>query len=348
MRKFLLLLVVLLWPALALGEMALVYPEETVISAVPLTKAQSALVRYLYGPILAGETRIALPEGTRYDDVAPAMKALMMDYPELFHLDRSYTVTYYQNAPEVAIALVPEYRLDRETADMTRQAMVAFALEMIHADPTAEGLHDALLARVKYGGSTEMRHTAAAAILAGEATCEGYAQALSLMYRMAGYPCGMVTGSGMNSTTGQQEQHAWSIAWLDGYTLIDATWNDQDGAGFNTHWYFGLSTEQMAADHTPDAALFVPACGEQANWHRQRGSMASDVETAYQAVQRLVTQGEAVNLRITDAALYARIAGDIGAFLDEYNATCPEECRFYGTYTYLTCDVQRCLIMSRE
>lgn len=348
MRKFLLLLVVLLWPVLALGEMALVYPEETVISAVPLTKAQSALVRYLYEPILAGETRIALPEGTRYDDVAPAVKALMMDYPELFHLDRSYTVTYYQNAPEVAIALVPEYRLDRETADMTRQAMVASALEMIHADPTPEGLHDVLLTRVKYGGSTEMRHTAAAAILAGEATCEGYAQALSLLYRLAGYPCGMVTGTAMNSATGRMEPHAWNIAWLNGFTLIDATWNDQDGAGFNTHWYFGLSTEQMATDHTPDAALFVPACGEQANWHGRRGSLAGDVETAYQAVQRLVTQGETLNLRITDAALYARIAGDIGAFLDEYNATCPEEYRFYGTYTYLTCDVQRCLIMSRE
>ncbi len=348
MKKILLLLMLLMCPVLALGELPLVYPAETVISVVPLTGAQAALVQHLYGPILAGETHIVLPEGTRYDDVAPAMKSLMMDYPELFHLHRSYTVTYYQNAPDVAVAVNPEYRLAQDVAETTRQAMYAAALEMIHADASAEGLHDALLAHVMYGGSTEMRHTAAAALLTGEATCEGYAQAMSLLYRMAGYPCGMVTGMGVNSTTGQQEQHAWNIAWLDGYTLIDATWNDQDGAGYNTHWYFGLSSEQMAADHAPDEALTVPACGEQANWHQRHGGMIHDAEDVYQAIQRLATQGGTINLRMADVALYDSFAGDIGAVLDAYNERCPEDSRFYGTYTYLTCDAQRCIIVCRE
>lgn len=344
----LLVLLLLLCPLCAAAELPLVYPAETVISVVPLTQAQQALAEHLYAPILAGETRITLPEGTRYDDVAPAMKSLMMDYPELFHLHRSYTVSYYQNEPDVAIAVNPEYRLDAETADATRQAMYAAALEMIREDRTAEGLHDALLARMTYGGSTEMRHTAAAALLTGEATCEGYAQALSLLYRMAGIPCGMITGTAVNGTSGQPEQHAWSIAWLDGYTLIDATWNDQDRSGYNTHWYFGLSTAQMAADHAPDGDLAVPACGDQAEWHRQHGKLADSAAQVRQAVQRLVTAGETVNLRIADGALYAQIAGDTGAFLDEYNALCDEGCEFYGTYTYLTCDAQQCIILDRS
>lgn len=349
MKRLLSLLALLLWcPLCAMAELPLVYPAETVISVVPLTEAQLALVEHLYTPVLAGKTRIALPEGTRYDDVAPAMKSLMMDYPELFHLHRSYTVTYYQNEPDVAIAVNPEYRLDTEAAEMTRQAMYAAALEMIRADSTAEGLHDALLARVAYGGSTEMRHTAAAALLTGGATCEGYAQALSLLYRMAGIPCGMISGVGMDSVSGRIEQHAWSIAWLDGYALIDATWNDQERSGYNTHWYFGLSTAQMAADHAPDADLLVPVCGDQAGWHRRHGKTAASAEQVRQAVQQLVTAGETVNLRITDAALYAQIAGDTGVFLDEYNALCDEGCEFYGTYTYLTCDAQQCIILDRS
>lgn len=347
MKKLLMALLLLLYPLCAAAELPLVYPAETVVSVIPLTQAQSALVEHLYGPILAGETRIALPQGTRYDDVAPAMKSLMMDYPELFHLHRSYTVTYYQNEPETAIAVNPEYRLEHETAEITREAMYAAALEMIRENPTAEGLHDALLARVTYGGGTELRHTAAAALLAGEATCEGYAQALSLLYRMAGIPCGMITGTGTNSVSGLPEQHAWSIAWLDGYALIDATWNDQERSGYNTHWYYGLSTAQMAADHAPDSDLSVPACGEQANWHRQHGKLVDGATQVHQAVERLVTQGETVNLRIPDAALYAQIAGDMGGFLDEYNALCGEGFGFYGTYTYLTCDAQRCIILDR-
>ena len=349
MRRLLAVLaMVLLCPLCAMAELPLVYPAETVLSVVPLTQAQQALVEHLYAPVLTGQTRIALPEDTLYDDVAPAMKALMMDYPELFHLHRNYTISYYQNEPHIAVAVNPQYRLDAGTAERTRDAMYAAALEMIRTDGTAEGLHDALLARVHYGGDTEMRHTAAAALLTGEATCEGYAQALSLLYRMAGVPCGMITGVAVNAVTGQIEQHAWSMAWQDGYTLIDATWNDQDGSGYNTHWYYGLSGAQMAADHAPDADLSVPVSGDQAGWHRRRGLAASSADQVRSAVQRLVTGGETVNLRITDAALYAQIAGDLGAFLDEYNRLCPEGCQFYGSYTYLTCDAQQCIILDRS
>jgi len=348
MKRILLIVlsILLMCPGMAGAEMPLVYPAETVISVVPLTRVQSALVSWLYGPVLEGQARIELPEGTRYDDVAPAMKVLMLDYPELFHLDRSYTVSYYQDEPETAIAVTPEYRMDAAHAEKVRAQMYASALEMIWQDRTALGLHDALVARVHYGGETEMRHTAAAALLTGEATCEGYAQALSLVYRMAGIRWGMISGTAVNGE-GRTENHAWNIAWLGGCTLIDATWNDQERSGYNTHWYFGLSGEQMAADHAVDSDLLVPLCGDQAGWHRQNGAVALTSGQVMQAVQRLAVEGTAVNLRIPDAALYQWITSDIGVLLDEYNTICPEGCGFYGSYVYLTCDTQQCLIIDR-
>lgn len=347
MKKLMLMLAVLFAPLLALAELPLVYPARTVLSVVPLTRTQQNLVEYLYEPVLSGQKKIELPSGTRYDDVGPAMQSLMMDYPELFHLHREYTITYYQNAPDKAVAVTPQYRMDAGEAKQVRQRMYDAARAMIRRDSTALGLHDALVDRVTYGGTTEMRHTAAAALLDGLATCEGYAQALSLLYRMAGYPCGVISGVAADSSTGRMENHAWNVAWLSGSTMIDATWNDQERAGWNTHWYYGLSTEQMAADHVPDKDLYVPDCGDQVNWHRYMGGYITTYEEALAAVGRLVRDGTPVNLRIADPWLYAQIVGDTGAFLDDYNRWCSPGSRFYGSYTYLTGEAQLCLILDR-
>ncbi|MBQ2953836.1 MAG: hypothetical protein IJE07_09825 [Clostridia bacterium] len=349
MRKILSLLLglMMLLPAAAAAELPLVYPEATVISVIDLTQAQRTLAAQLYMPVLRGETRIELPEGTRYDDVGPAMQCLMLDYPELFHLGRTYTITYWQNEPDVAVAVSPDYRMDAQTADSLRQQLYERALAMIRVNGTAVGLHDMLLDSVAYGGTDDMRHTAVGALLQGTATCEGYAQALTLLYRMAGIPCGMITGQAVEHSTGQLSGHSWNIINLGGYSLIDATWNDQEASGLNTHWYFGLSTQQMAADHAPDADMNVPLCTDHAGWHQRYGRYAATQEDIYRALQQLVTSGEPVNLRITDDALYTSVARDVGALLDAYNAWAPMEAGFYGRYSYLLCDAQRCIIILR-
>jgi len=341
-----LLMAMVLCAPLALAELPLVYPADTVLSVVPLTRAQRKLVDHLYEPILQGKTRIELPRNTKYDDVGPAMLSLMLDYPELFHLHRSYTISYYQNEPDIATAVNVQYRMDQEAAQVTRAAMYETAMAFLEQAHTPEAIHDALAAHITYGGETEMRHTAAAALLTGKATCEGYAQALSLLYRLAGIPCGVISGTAVRSD-GLQESHAWNIAAIGGFTLIDATWNDQDRTGFCTEWYFGLSTEQMAADHTPDANLAVPPCGEQANWHLRSGNQAECLEDVLRAVARLVRDGTPVNLRVRDAALYQRIITEPGSILEEYNAWCAPGEEFYGSYTWLNCDAQQCVIIDR-
>lgn len=347
MKRLITLLLLLLLPCAVRAELPLIYPAETVISVMALTPWQRELAAYLYAPVLAGEEKISLPEGTRYDDVGPAMQSLMLDYPELFHLHRQYTISYWQNAPDIAISVSPQYRMDTRQAQLLRQQLYEEAAALLRRGSTAVTLHDVLLDRTTYGGDVEMRHTAVGALLQGEATCEGYAQALSLLYRMAGIPCGVVKGTGVEGKTGQATAHAWNIMYLGGYSLIDATWNDQDSAGFNTYWYFGLSTEQMAADHTPDAEMDMPHCTDHAGWHRRMGCLAAAEEDVFRAVQGLVAYGTPVNLRLTDDELYTALAADIGGFMNAYNAWCPEGMGFYGRYTYMTCDAQKCIIIDR-
>ena len=343
MRKLLFFLL-LLGFTLPASAMTLPYPEETVLSVQALTAEQAALVETLYTPIFNMEENIPLPQGTRYADAEAAMTALTRDYPELFHLGRNYSLSYYTHAPEYATAVIPQFRMTAEEAAAKRAELYVAAYLAVaqHDDPLA--LHDHVCAVVSYGGETEMAHTAVGALLEGQATCEGYAQALTLLYRMAGIPCGVVVGEATDSA-GVTERHSWNIANLNGPTLIDATWNDQNHLGLNTHWYFGLSAGQMGVDHTPDADQRIPPCSDQANWHRVNGQIITTQAEADAALRRLV-DGESLNLRIPDAALYAALAQDTYNYLGGYNERHPEHA-FYGAYSVTASDAQMCVILQR-
>ena len=320
------------------------YAPATVISVLNLTEGQQSLADWLYSPVFLGENPIALPENTHYDDVAPALNALTQNHPELFHLGTEYRISYYTNAPEIATQVELTYRVSPEEAARLRAQLYIRAGLMIAENQDPLALHDALCNSVTYGGDTELRHTAAGALLEGEATCEGYAQALTLLYRMAGVPCGIIVGDATDSN-GQTERHAWNIADIDGYSLIDATWNDQDRLGLNTHWYYGLSTGYMAADHTPDPELRVPICSGEANWHDRNGYIVSWAEQADKAIRRLVA-GETVNLRAGDRTMYTALTDDLPTWLEHYNQRNPDA-PFYGAYSMTVSDAQMCLILQR-
>lgn len=240
MRFFTLILALLLSAAQA-ESLALPYGADTVLSAVELSAEQRDLADFLYAPVFRHEERIVLPRGTAYADVSAAMNCLTQDYPELFHLSVKYTVGYYRDTPDEAAWIEPAYRMTADEAASLRAALYREAYLIAAEHPTLLSLHDALCARTVYGGSDEMRHTAVGAILMGEAQCEGYAQAMTLISRMAGIPCGVVTGMA-DTSDGRTEPHAWNIALLDGETVcIDVTWDDQDALGIIGHWYFGVT-----------------------------------------------------------------------------------------------------------
>lgn len=344
MRKLLLILILLALLVPCASALTLPYGEDTVISALGLTSTQRSLVEYLYTPVFNGETRIDLPKNTLYDDVSAAMESLMQDYPELFHLGKNYTIRYYQHQPEYATSVEPQYRMSQQEAAALRSALYSQAYLLVDSAATVEDVHDLMCSRVTYGGDTEMRHTAVGVLLEGQATCEGYAQALTLLLRMGDIPCGMVSGTAVDSQ-GSSARHSWNIAYVGGYTLIDATWNDQDGMGLITHWYYGLSTQQMAADHFPDADQVLPVCGEQHNWHSVRGYTVSTRDQADAAIRRLIA-GETVNVRCTSWQMYQLLA-DTYTYLESYNSAHPGA-GFYGSYSASCSDAQQCVILFRN
>lgn len=354
MRRFAMLLMIsLLLPIYALAAPDIPYAADTVLQVDALTPAAQSLLDLIYPAIRNCEMSITLPKRTLYDDANAAMQCLSRNYPELFHLERTWSISYYQSEPQYAAGIQPSYSISAEEYNhlLTQLLSAAQALADSAAGSQAdraEYLHDVLCLRATYDYSEtgQMNNTVVGSLLMGATQCEGYAHALTLLYRLSGIPCGVVTGEAMDEWG--PSRHAWNIAAIDGVsTLIDATWNDQDSNYGVTHWYYGLTTAMMAVDHMPDPELAVPACHSTAvNWHARRGLLLSNRDEILYALGCFARDGE-VSVRFTDAAMYADFRDRTNDWFGEYNAACQPENAFYGAYNMIFADQQLCLQLWR-
>ena len=352
MRRLLAAVTLLVWlPVCALAAPETPYAPETVLQTVPLSDRAQAALEALYPAILRGEETIDLPDKTDYDDANAAMRCLSRNYPELFHLGNTWSVGYYQSAPEYATTVSPTYRMATPEYEARLSRLLEAARAMAGGvtgtqTERAEALHDLLCQRTDYDQSeNEARdNTVYGALVDGVTRCEGYAQALSLMYRLAGIPCGTVSG---DTFEGEEViRHAWNVAVIDGTpALIDATWNDQDGG--NTHWYYGVTAEMMAVDHVPDEEFVLPECASLAvNWHARRGLLVGNAMELLAALKRFARSGE-VSIRFTDEALFRDVTARTNDWFSEYNAASLPSEAFYGAYSVIASEAQRCVMLRR-
>lgn len=342
MRRFVMLILLLFFLLTqGIAEPSLPYDRGTVLSASPLSYAQRLLMNHLYEPIMAHQEEIDLPEGTAYEDARVALNTLMQDYPETFHLGSSYTITYDRMEPDIALSLKPSYRLSYTQAVTLREELMARVQQLLSQTTDPLLLHDLVGDLAVYDLSADLCDTAPGALLYGRASCEGYSEALTLLYRCAGIPCGIVTGYAANST-GEMGRHAWMVADVGGMMYLDPTWDDQERV--NTHWYYGLSAQEMAQDHTPEYPWILPAAEEALSWHEAAGMVVTEEADLYPLLPRLA-RGEALNLRLSPE-LYQLFLQDANALITRYNQTCAPEDRFYDGCTLLFSDTQHCLILT--
>lgn len=354
-RALMALLLLLCVPMAALAVPDTPYAPETVLQTDALSEGALAVMDLVYPAIRDCKEVILFPGKTRYEDVHAAMSCLTRNYPELFHLTGGWLVVFAQNSSEYAAALKPYYGMGAEEYEAWLGLLLETAQEMVDGTggsqtERAEAMHDALCRRTTYDGSEsgQENNSAIGALLVGTTQCEGYAGALALMYRLAGIPCGVVTGRDVDAEEGDPG-HAWNVAVIDGKaTLIDATWNDQNTYGVITHWYYGLTTEMMAATHVPDPDLVVPQCDStEANWHSRRSLLARSESALRMALNQFARCGE-VSIRFGDEALYYDFDGHMEEWIDEYNAACRPEEAIRGSYRVIFSDDQLCMYLWRD
>ena len=113
-------------------------------------------------------------------------------------------------------------------------------------------IHDYLVKNCKYSQNVKQSadsdiYRAYGALVNQDAVCNGYAEAMQLMFMCAGLESKFVTG-----TAGELD-HAWNMVKLDGkWYHVDATWNDPkpDQGNDLLHPYFNVSDTVLKESHT--------------------------------------------------------------------------------------------------
>lgn len=268
MRKWLCCLLLLL-PAWALAAPDTPYDPELMLYYPRLTAAQQQVFDLAYAAASIGSQQVNLPEGTAYDDAAAAMDALLLDCPELCALSSSYTLRYYQDAPHLATAIGLRYDMTLGEQALLLETAQRLA-QQTQGDDFAreEFLHDALCSLAVYDDTATHQHNAYGALVEGRSVCDGYANAMALLLRLAGVECGVVQG--MTSTGAP---HAWNLVRVDGaYTWLDVT-NDDQGEVL-THFFYNITDEWLLRSYTLQTENLPSCTDETANWHVRRGLYA--------------------------------------------------------------------------
>lgn len=261
MRKWLCCLLLLL-PGWALAAPDTPYDPALMLHYPRLTQAQQQVFDVAYAAAAAGAEQV--PITADYSDASAAMKALLLDCPELCALAPTYTLHYYQDSPQQITAISLGYTMPISSQEALLQTAASLAAQA-RGDAFAreEMLHNALCALVTYDETGANAHNAYGALVEGRAVCDGYAGAMALLLRLSGIPCGVVQG------TMGAAPHAWNLVQIDGsYAWLDVT-NDDQGQRL-THFFFNLTDNMLSASCTLETPG-MPACTDMSiNWHVRR------------------------------------------------------------------------------
>ncbi len=156
-------------------------------------------------------------------------------------------------------------------------------------------LHDYLVRHCTYSEAEDWPSEsdvfrAYGALVNGEAVCNGYAEALQILFTCAGISSKFVIGM-----AGDVE-HAWNLVELDGkWYHLDATWDDPlpDQGETVIHTYVNLSDEEISVAHTWNREDYPKAESEDMNYYRKTNTyFQSFEEYKEQAYDALIRNGQ--------------------------------------------------------
>lgn len=304
MRRLLAWLLIFLLPAAALAEPETPYGQGLSVRYGLLPASQQTLVDLLYNAALTHETKVAVPDGTQYDDLNAAFCFVSEEYPELIALDNQTTLHYYQSTPEIATAITLQYIMSLKQEEERRSVMMQTA-QAIVAEAPADlfdrelFLHDRLCSILSYDSDTLGFSTADLALVDGIAVCEGYTRAMTLLCRMAGIPCSFVSGTDKRSG----ENHAWNLLLLDGTACYTDVTADDHADGVPLHWFFNLSADELSMTHNMKTAVSLPS-DDGWEYHRRMGLFVEEGGSAADVLAATLSKGLTPSLRFASAADY--------------------------------------------
>lgn len=229
-------------------------------------------------------SEVTLSHTAHRDTVNKVIALFLLDHPEVFWWGSTYRMMGTETAVR-SVSLTLLYT-PAEIGIMKKQidSVVNRILGQLPDDATdfeAERFfHDWLDDTVSYRTDTDtesMVYSLYGALVNKTAVCEGYVEAFQYLCNKVGIPCLGVTGTA--TTGGIAGLHKWNAVSVGGqWYYVDVTWDDTAQSGGCSYRYFNLTTEEMALDHTPGAALtdaLPPCTATAANFYRYYGLTGS-------------------------------------------------------------------------
>ena len=163
----------------------------------------------------------------------PTMNTYYTYYTSSGYLSTSQIKNANTDAPERYEAMLPQIELMLEGIedDMNDLDKVIY-------------LHDAVVERTTYGGTTDAKYIASGVFLEKKAVCAGYAKAFNILLHRVGIDATYVKGTSLN--------HGWSYVKLNGeWYHVDPTWDDTRSpkAGQTARKFLLLNDKTIGNDH---------------------------------------------------------------------------------------------------
>ena len=174
--------------------------------------------------------------------------------------ESSYTTEKTENGWNNALKIVPKYysylEYEEKVTEKVREIINGFGFGEKTTDyDKVRVVYDYVCRNVTYdrihvrNENYYLRSTSYAALIWGNATCQGYCVTIYRLLRELGINCRIITGKAEGESP--DNLHAWNIIELGKtYFCVDATWD----AGKESYDYF-LKGSSEFTDHTPGAGF---------------------------------------------------------------------------------------------
>lgn len=263
---------------------------------------------------------VSMPKGEKTileEELETVYMALYADYPEFFWLDGGYKYSSDKKTTQVdevqlSYSLTGKALKDAQAAFDKKTEELTKGLKGKSEYEISKTLHDRLAAAVRYV-KTVNDQNAYGALAEGEAVCAGYARSYQHLLQKAGISAWLVTGQSVNPSTGNPENHAWTMSKLDGHWYYsDVTWDDQENELF--HAYLNQTWDRISEDHTATSfADYLPKENytEDGYFTKEGGSVGTF--DAAGLAKRLQADGMTTHLYVTGSKEeYIRALQDAG------------------------------------
>ncbi|OON86941.1 hypothetical protein BXO88_05200 [Oribacterium sp. C9] len=251
---------------------------------------------------------------------------VVADHPEIFYSCGIHYTQELINGIVTSIRVKGQYSMTKENADSYEAAMVPVVQSILVSVPgyvdgmetsdytKIKYIYDYIIENTEYVAGADENQNIISVLLNHRSVCNGYAKTFQYLSQQLGIPSVLVTGYAEGGL------HAWNAVLMDGaWYQFDVTFGDSQLSSVNAsiinYAYFGLTDDQMNANHTALGTIPVPSCtSTSGNYFVKNGIYFDNADTG--AVGELVRSiqssgGNIVQFRTDSAETMAALINSL-------------------------------------